>query len=172
MITIRKAVLDDVQSIREIYNEAIVTTIATFDTEEKSLENRQDWFKDRNENFPILVAEKENAVAGYVALNKWSERKAYNITAEVSLYVNSNQRALGIGKQLLSQIVQEAKTNTKLHSLIARISAGNEQSIYLHKLNGFKVMGVMKEAGIKFGSLHDVTFMQLMLRQINSPASH
>ncbi len=164
MLVIRPAILNDIEQIREIYNDAILTSAATFDTEIKTLENRLDWFSNRDENFPILVAEQNGKVAGYVALNKWSERKAYAITAEISLYVQRESRGIGIGKKLLSEIVKTAQDATHLNSLIARITEGNEQSIYLHSLYNFEHIGVMKQAGKKFGKLHDVTFMQRMLR--------
>ena len=45
MLSIRKAIKEDVPAIMEIYNEAIVNTTATFDTEPKSLQNRLEWFE-------------------------------------------------------------------------------------------------------------------------------
>lgn len=164
MFHIRPAHEADLRGIAEIYNEAILNTTATFDTEVKSLENRSQWFTERDENFPILVVEQEHKIIAYAALNKWSERKAYDVTAEISLYVHKDHRGQGIGKKLISKIVELAKENGSLNSLIARITEGNEQSIYLHKQNGFELMGVMKQAGMKFGKLHDVTLMQLMLK--------
>ena len=164
MLNIRKANEPDLEHITAIYNDAILTTTATFDTEIKTLENRKQWFAERDKNFPVLVAELNKIVVGYAALNKWSERKAYNITAENSLYVQADFRAKGIGKLLLSEIVNLAHKETNLHSLIARISEGNEQSIYIHTLTNFEIIGVMRQAGSKFGKLHDVTFMQRMLR--------
>lgn len=163
MIAIREAEAKDLEQITTIYNEAVKNTTATFDTIEKTIEERKVWLKNRDENFPVLVAEKNNIIAGYIALNKWSERKAYDITAEISVYVNTNFRGQGIGKLLVQTMVARAQ-QTNLQSLIARITEGNEQSIYLHKLVGFEVMGVMKKAGNKFGKLLDVTFMQKMLK--------
>ena len=58
MLSIRKAIKEDVPAIMEIYNEAIVNTTATFDTETKSLHDRMAWFENRDENFPIFVAQK------------------------------------------------------------------------------------------------------------------
>lgn len=163
MIAIRQAKPEDLAEITAIYNEAVINTTATFDTEEKTIEERKVWFENRDENFPILVAEKNNTIAGYIALNKWSERKAYDITAEISVYVNTKFRGQGIGKLLVQTMVARAQ-ESNLVSLIARITEGNEQSIYLHKLVGFEVMGVMKKAGKKFDKLLDVTFMQKMLK--------
>ena len=47
-MNLRPATVDDVPAITEIYNEAIRTTTATFDTEEKSLADRQQWFVPTN----------------------------------------------------------------------------------------------------------------------------
>jgi L-amino acid N-acyltransferase len=165
MIQIRKAHLEDIYRIRDIYNEAVLNTTATFDTEEKTIENRMQWFMDRDENFPVIVAEQDNAIAGYAALNRWSDKKAYDIMAEISLYIAPEFRGRGIGKRLIEIIVETAIADTKLNSLIARITEGNEHSIYLHQINGFEKIGLMKQAGQKFGKLLDVTLMQRMLRQ-------
>jgi L-amino acid N-acyltransferase len=164
MINIRKAHLEDIYSIRNIYNEAVLNTTATFDTEEKSEENRIDWFLNRDENFPVIVVELNEKIVGYASLNRWSDKKAYDITAEISIYIEPDSRGKGIGKKLIEVIVKVAVEDTNLHSLIARITEGNEHSIHLHELNGFEKVGVMKQAGRKFGKLLDVTFMQKMLR--------
>ena len=66
MVTIRPAVEKDVTRITEIYNEAILTTVATFDTEEKSLEDRVDWFRAHKSIHPVLVAELNGNVIGYL----------------------------------------------------------------------------------------------------------
>jgi L-amino acid N-acyltransferase len=165
MILLRKAHLEDIYRIREIYNEAVLNTTATFDTEEKTEENRIEWFLNRDENFPVFVSENKNEISGYVALNKWSDKPAYNITAEISLYVHPDYRGMGIGKKLIDFIVREASERTALNSLIARITEGNEHSIYLHELNGFEKVGILKEAGKKFGKFLDVTIMQRMLKR-------
>lgn len=162
MINIKKAQFEDLEDITVIYNEAILNTTATFDTEPKTFENRKEWLVNRNENFPVFVAEKNGRVVGYASLSAWSDKKAYDITAEISLYILADYRNLGIGKQLLEVILAEAE-NTNLVSIIARITEGNEHSIYLHTKNGFTITGVLKNVGSKFDKLLDVTILQKML---------
>lgn len=159
MITIRPATEKDVPRITEIYNDAILHTTATFDTEVKSLEDRVDWFRAHTDIHPVLVAEKENVVIGYACLSKWSDRSAYDTTAETSLYVHKDFRKQGIGKQLLEMLVLDGGS-LGLHTLIARITSGNEQSVYLHERLGFEVVGTLKEVGKKFGDYHDVHVLQ------------
>jgi phosphinothricin acetyltransferase len=163
MIQIRRAREEDLPAITEIYNEAVRNTTATFDTLEKTHLDRLQWFQNRDENFPVYVVEKAGKVAGYGALNKWSDKAGYNLTAEISLYIHAEYRGLGIGSQLIDFIVA-ASAETNLHSIISRITEGNESSIHLHRKNGFEVCGILKEAGYKFGRYLDVTIMQKMLR--------
>lgn len=159
MLNIRKATTIDLASITEIYNDAILNTNSTFDTEVKTIENRTQWFKERDENFPIIVAERSGKVIGYAALNKWSERKAYDVTAEISVYIHPEHRKQGIGKQLIEMIVAIGE-QTNLKTIIARITEGNDHSIYLHERNGFKMVGTLRQVGKKFGKLLDVAVMQ------------
>jgi len=44
MFTIKKAVIENLGAITEIYNEAIINTSATFDTQPKNLEEQKIWF--------------------------------------------------------------------------------------------------------------------------------
>ena len=55
------------------------------------------------------------------------------------------------------------------HTLIARISGGNEASVAVHRSLGFEVVGTEREVGRKFGRWLDVTVMQLMLRDWRGP---
>ncbi len=161
MVTIRPATEKDVPVITEIYNEAVRNTIATFDTEEKSVEDRLNWFRQHDEMHPVIVAEVNGKVAGWASLSRWSDRCAYDSTAETSLYVHVDFRKRGIGKQLMEVLVLEAR-KLGLHTLLARISHGNEQSVYLHERMGFQLIGTMKEVGKKFGEYHDVHMLQLV----------
>jgi len=159
MISTRQATTQDIPEITDIYNEAILHTTATFDTGTKDIQERTTWFNDRDENFPVIVAEYHGKTAGYAALNKWSPKKAYDITAEISVYVQSNYRGKGIGKLLVQSIVAIGE-QTKLKTIIARITEGNDHSIYLHERTGFKMVGTLKQVGLKFGKYLDVTIMQ------------
>jgi len=159
---IRRAELADAAAIREIYNEAILTTTATFDTEIKSLEEREDWLRSHNERHPVLVAIVEGKVAGWAALTAWSDRRAYEDTAEISVYVHSTCRGRGAGRKLMNAIVEEAK-RLRHHTLVARAAEESVESIHLCRSLGFAPVGTLREVGRKFGRLLDVQILQLML---------
>lgn len=161
-VTVRKAELADAAAIAEIYNEAILTTTATFDTEPKSIEDRTLWLQSHDDRHPVLVAVVDDKVVGWASLTRWSERPAYDATAETSFYVHSTHRGRGIGRRLKAAIIKEAR-DLKYHSLIARIAEGSNESIHLNELAGFVHVGTLKEVGRKFDRLLDVHIMQKIL---------
>jgi len=159
---IRRATVDDVAAITEIYNEAILTTTATFDTEPKTVAERLAWFESHGERHPVLVALLDGKVVAWASITKWSDRNAYADTAETSFYVKSECRGRGIGRQLKGAVIEEARKLGFL-TLIARVAEGNRESIHLNESFGFVHVGVLKEVGRKFDRLLDVHIMQKML---------
>jgi phosphinothricin acetyltransferase len=159
---IRRAVLSDVAAITSIYNEAILTTTATFDTEPKSVDERAAWLGAHDERHPVLVAAIGDDVVGWACLSKWSDRSAYDGTAETSFYVAAEHRGRGIGRRLKEAIIGESR-RLGYHTLIARVAEGSEASRHLNESAGFVHVGTLKEVGRKFGRWLDVDVMQLML---------
>jgi len=159
MLTIRKAAMEDLAAITEIYNEAILKTVATFDTEPKTVEEQKPWFESHDSRHPILVAEQDGTIVGWASLSKWSDRCAYSDTAELSVYVKEELRGRGIGKKLMREILDQGQKKG-LHTVLARIAESNEVSVRLHEAFGFEHVGTMKEVGRKFGKLLDVHMMQ------------
>ena len=92
MLTIRLAQRSDLTSITDIYNDAVRTTTATFDTEPKTEAQQLQWFESHGPRHPILVAELDGAIVGWASLTKWSDRRAYDETAETSFYVQTETR--------------------------------------------------------------------------------
>lgn len=161
-VLVRPAALDDLPAITEIYNEAILTTTATFDTEPKAVEQRLEWFHSHDERHPVIVAILEGQVVGWASISKWSERQAYDDTAETSFYVKSEFRGHGVGRQLKEAIIAEAR-RLRFHTLIARVAEGSDASLHLNLSCGFVHVGTLREVGRKFGRLLDVHVLQKIL---------
>jgi L-amino acid N-acyltransferase YncA len=159
MLSIRPARRADVPGMTAIYNEAVRTTTATFDTEEKTEAEQARWFEAHDSRHPILVAEKDGTVVAWSALSAWSDRCAYADTAESSIYIKEGQRGHGIGRQLKEAILQ-AGQHAGLHAILARVSEGNDVSLHLNEALGFRHVGVLKEVGRKFGKRLDVHLLQ------------
>lgn len=161
-VKVREACLADIEQITAIYNDAVLHTVATFDTETKSVSDRLRWFKQHTAPYAVLVAETAKQVVGWACLSPHSERNAYRFTAEDSVYVHKDFRGHGIGDALLREIVIVAQKH-HLRTVLAKIAGENAASIRLHERNGFAVAGTLREVGWKMGRWLDVTIMQRML---------
>jgi len=161
--TIREATSNDLPGITRIYNDAILTTVATFDTEPKTDEEQRAWFAQHGPRYPVLVAVNGSGVIGWAALSAWSDRRAYEDTAEGSLYIDAAHRSQGLGRALAEAVIAAGR-KAGLHTLISRIAEGNEASVRLCEAIGFTPAGVMHEAGYKFGKRLDVYLMEMVLQ--------
>ena len=158
---IRTARLTDAEAIRGIYTRAI-GTISTFDLEPRSLEEQQQWLAMRSGAHVVLVADENGIVAGFASLSPYRDRPAYRTTVENSVYVDESHQGKGVGKQLMTELIDTARDHG-FHSMIARIVSGNASSIALHRGLAFEIVGVEKEVGRKLGRWLDVVVMQRML---------
>ncbi|NLM13264.1 MAG: N-acetyltransferase [Epulopiscium sp.] len=161
-ISIRRAVLNDIEAIAEIYNDAISNSTATFDLEEKTLEDRKQWFNEHDDTYPIIVAEYEGNVVGYGSLSSFRPKRAYERTVEHSIYIHKDFRGKGIGSLLMTELIKLA-SELKYHVMVAVITEGNEDSIRLHKKFNFEYAGSLKEVGHKFNHWQSIVFYQLFL---------
>ncbi len=162
-ITIRDAGEADLEAIRDIYNHAVEHTTAIWNEVLIDVDNRRAWLELRRaKGFPVLVAERAGKVAGYASYGDWRAFDGYRHTVEHSVYVDKDCRGAGIGKLLMQALVDHARGNDK-HVMIAAIEAENQPSIALHERLGFRLVGIHREVGLKFGRWLDLAMMELKL---------
>ena len=161
---IRDAVHADLPAIRDIYNDAVLNTLAIWNEQTVDLGNRQAWFAARQgQQYPILVAVNDTGeVLGYASFGDWRPFEGFRHTVEHSVYIRSDQRGQGLGPLLMQALIERARGCGK-HVMVAAIESGNAASIRLHERLGFTLNGQMPQVGVKFGKWLDLTFMQLML---------
>jgi len=126
----------DWERVRAIYLEGIATGQATFETEAPTWET---WDAGHLAG-ARLVARKGETIAGWAALSRVSQRRAYAGVAEVSVYVGEDQRGSGIGGALLEALIVESETNG-IWTLQAVVFPENLATIALHKRCGFREVG-------------------------------
>jgi phosphinothricin acetyltransferase len=86
------------------------------------------------------------------------------------VHVRSDRRGLGIGRELVADLLARAARSGK-HVMIAGIDADNAASIGLHRSLGFTEVGHFHEVGFKFGRWLDLTFMQCILPPTVDPVA-
>ena len=162
-IQIRNYTAADCPAILVIINEAILTSTALYDYHPRTLEQQIAIFEDKiSKDFPIIVAEENNQVIGFGYYSEFRFREAYKFTVEHSVYADKNYIGKGIGKLVLSELIQLAKAQ-KMHTMIGVIDSENLNSISFHEKFGFEEVGYIKESGYKFDRWLDSVFMQKIL---------
>ncbi|CAM3979636.1 GNAT family N-acetyltransferase [Bacillus paramycoides] len=160
---IRVATKKDLTFILNIYNDAILNTTAVYAYKPVTLENRIDWYEQKQaDGYPILVYELDNKVVGFATFGPFRAWPAYKYSIEHSVYVNKEYRKNGIGTSLMKALIAIAKEREYM-TLIAGIDAENEKSIAMHKNFGFVYSGTISKAGYKFNRWLDLAFYQLGL---------
>ncbi|MEX0782076.1 MAG: N-acetyltransferase family protein [Dehalococcoidia bacterium] len=165
-VTVRPAAAGDIEAIQRIYNDAILTTTATWDEEPWPLERRLAWWQDHNNPLePILVAEVDGSVAGFAYLTRMSAKSGWRFTRENTIYIDADWRGRGVGRVLLTGLLGEAR-RIGVHLVVASITDENEASIKLHASLGFETVGTLREAGYKGGRRLNTCYMQLVLEDV------
>ena len=154
-IKIDNLLKEDWESVRRIYAEGIATGNATFETEAPGWNS----WDSTHLKTPRLVARRVDEVIGWAALSPVSRRQVYAGVAEVSVYVAANAHRLGVGRQLLMALIEEAE-RSGIWTLQAGIFPENKASIALHRVCGFREVGLRERLG-KLGEVwRDVILME------------
>ncbi|MGE5379254.1 MAG: N-acetyltransferase family protein, partial [Candidatus Saccharibacteria bacterium] len=109
---------------------------------------------------PPIVAVIEGEVVGWGSLTFYNSRTRNTVWD--SVYVRHDLLGRGIGSQLLSALIEEAREH-KCHSMVAGVNSGQDRSYSLHKKFGFLDVGTVREASFKHGQWVDQRILQLML---------
>ena len=168
---VRPATPDDAEAIRVIYNREVEHTTATFDLVPRSLGDQRAWLTARSGAFSAVVAtpsDEAGTVVGFAALSPYKERAAYRTSVEDSVYVREDQQGRGVGRLLLSYLLDVA-SDSGFHAVFARIEARGTASRRLHAACGFALVGIEREVGRKFGRWLDVALMQCVLHERARP---
>lgn len=159
---IRSVKLHDVEAITAIYNEYVINSIATFETQPVEEEEMHMRITVISRDYPYFVYEINNEVAGYCYAHAWKEKAAYKYTLETTVYLSAKHTGKGIGRQLMERLIDECY-NRGYHALIACITEGNETSKTLHTKLGFKQVSGFEQVGLKFGRWLGVADYELLL---------
>jgi phosphinothricin acetyltransferase len=159
-IAIHPARTADAHAIAAIYNQGIRDRIATFETEERSAEDVLAWMGDPRH--PLLVAEADGRVVGWVRASTYRPRECYAGIAEFSVYVAREARGRGVGDRLMSAFLPECE-RAGLWKVVARIFPENVASRRLCARHGFREVGVYRRHGKLDGAWRDVVIVERLL---------
>lgn len=118
-------------------------------------------FISKNDNCMLVVVEGEKIIA-VCSIQRNSSRIKFNHYATLGITVDENYRNKGIGKTLMSQILDQAFLNTGYEFVTLSVYRKNEPAIHLYKKFGFKIYGILDDAfKYKDGQYDDEVLMVL-----------
>jgi phosphinothricin acetyltransferase len=147
--------VQDWEAVAEIFRQGIATGDATFET---AVPQWEEWDRAHLAEGRIVAREGERVV-GWAALSPVSSRCVYGGVAEVSVYVAARAWGQGIGKALLSALI-EASEAAGIWTLQAGIFPENVPSIHLHRACGFRQVGIRERLGQLNGVWRDVVLVE------------
>jgi L-amino acid N-acyltransferase YncA len=169
--SVRAATPEDMAAVTAIYAHFVENTTSTFDLVapgEATMRRRLQSVMESG--LPYLVAELDGYIVGYSYAAIFRPRAGYCFTVEDSIYVRSDCRGYGVGKALLTELTSLC-TLRGCHSMVACICGENVPSVALHASLGFLPIGVLPEAGRKFGKWLSLSIMQRLLAANPPPPS-
>ena len=162
-IVIRPATIADSSLVAGVYNHYVKETSVTFEEEEVSTTEIARRIQEVGSvSLPWLIAEQNAKTVGYAYATKWHARTAYRFSAEITVYVDSSHKGLGVGSRLYDQLFPILRAQG-IHVVIAGIALPNESSVALHEKFGLSKVAHFKEVGFKFNRWIDVGYWQRTL---------
>jgi len=163
-ITIRPAGTADLPALCTIYAGHVLTGAASFEEVPPDLtEFERRWRHVIDLKLPYLVACEQSGLLGYAYAGPYRPRSAYRFSVEDSIYLDPKAVGRGIGRRLLTAVIEGATAAGKRQMLAVIGDSANRASVALHLTLGFTEVGTFRAVGFKFGRWVDSVLMQRAL---------
>lgn len=166
---IREATLDDAERLREIYGYYVDHTVVTFEYETPSVSEFRGRIAKVLENYPYLVAERSGRIIGFAYAGPLRDRRAYDWSSEVTIYIDKDERRRGTGR-LLYRALERRLADMGVLNLYACVGYADEEDEYLswdspkfHSRLGFETVAELHNCGYKFGRWYHMLWMEKIL---------
>jgi len=159
-VVVRPARPGDAPAIAAIYNAGIRGRMATFETRERTADDIAAWFTQAGH--PILVAERDGHVVGWVAASPYRARACYAGVAEFSVYVDPVVQGQRVGDALMSAFIP-ALERAGFWKVLSRIFPENTASRALCRRHRFRDVGVYERHARLDGAWRDVVIVERLL---------
>lgn len=162
-VKIREGKPEDAQGVMDIWNPAILNTLATFERQPKTLGQTAEFIKARAApGTCFLVAEGTAGISGFATYRQFRRGTGYDKTLEHTIMISGEARSQGIGRLLMSELEARAKAFGAA-SLWAGVSSANPGAEAFHRRIGFAHVATLPEVGHKFGRWLDLVLLRKTL---------
>lgn len=154
----------------KIYNYYVENTTVSYETEAVSVSDFAKRIMQTSAKYPYIIAVENGKILGYAYASSYRTRAAFNWGCELSVYVDKNARANGVGTKLLGKLIAilKAMNFTVLYSFI---DYPNDSSMALHRKFNFNEVGTLTRTGYKHEKWLDMMILDLQIGDFNAPKS-
>lgn len=162
---VRRVRLSDARTLAEIYRPYVENTAVSFEyyaPDEAEFRRR---IAEITQKYPFFVAVYNGRVIGYAYASPFKNREAYDISAEVSVYVEQSSHRKGVGRLLYTVLERDLLTNgfDNAYACIAYPDKEDEtltyDSVRFHSAMGYRICGKFEHCAMKFGNYYNMTWM-------------
>jgi L-amino acid N-acyltransferase YncA len=169
-VSIRPATPLDLPAMLALYAPYVEKTAVSFELTVPTLAEFGERYKARLGRYPWLVAVDDvtGDIVGYAYLGPFKERAAYDVSAEISVYVAHGVQRKGVGAKLYKAIEAEASLRgiRTIQACIAYPVDGKEDetltldSVHFHQRMGYRLCAHFHQCAIKFDRWYDMIWME------------
>lgn len=175
---IERVNVKDAEEILSIYAPYVRDTAMSFEYEVPPLSEFRERIRNISSSLPYIKATEKNEILGYAYAAKFKNRKAYDWSVEVTIYVRKDLRRSGVGT-LLYHALEDSLRQMGILNMNACIAVPkgddehlNKDSYYFHEKMGFRLVGTFHNSGYKFDTWYDMIWMEKLIGEHNeSPAN-
>lgn len=170
-LKIRVARAEDAKNLVDIYRYYVENTAVSYEYMTPTVEEFQGRIEKTLKNYPYLVAEKDGKIIGYAYAGQFQIRKAYSWNAEMTVYLASDSKGMGVGPKLytLLEEILKAQGVAKAVALVTRPNKEDPTYHYnsrdFHEKMGYRLTGCLECSGYKFGRWYDTLLLEKRLNE-------
>lgn len=136
-ISVRSSCDADLPAITEIYNDAVVTTVAVWNNDTVDVDNRRDWLHAHQVpgTVALTAVGADGRVLGYATYGDFRSYDGFRDTVENSVYVSTDARTGGVGTALMTELLSGPGTRASM-SWLRRSSPGTRRHSHYTRSSG------------------------------------
>ena len=168
-VKIQKVEIEDAAELLSIYAPYVRDTAVSFEYEVPSCEEFRERIRTISSALPYLKAVDEKGILGYAYAGTFKNRKAYDWSVEVTVYVRRDSRRAGVGRLLYGALEDSLRRIGVLNmNACIAVPRGDDEhltndSYLFHKRMGFDLVGTFHNSGYKFDTWYDMIWMEKMI---------
>ncbi|RKL67222.1 GNAT family N-acetyltransferase [Salipaludibacillus neizhouensis] len=141
IVKIRTGQLEDAKSVLEIQKNVVseekylITVTEEFN---KTPDQQREWIQKilENERETLIIAEMNGEIVGWIVFFV-QNRKRLSHVGSLGMMISEDYRGMGIGKLLVKELLDWAKTNRLIEKVSLGVFSTNQRAISMYKRMGF-----------------------------------